>query len=156
MRCLTDAEVETWLKDHSIPQGLHHGSGQARFHIRFHPPVRDYRRLEAFTSAYCQSVIPEADTLSHITDWAHYTPGEMSIIDAIRFRHGERRSLIAAPGHLQSPGKPGTCLPLFALAACFEWSAYLYSTANFDSGGLPKEAPTPVAALLAHNELYDD
>ena len=34
--------------------------------------------------------------------------------------------------------------------------AYTFVPANFESGGLPQEAPTPVAALLAHTELYDD
>ena len=34
--------------------------------------------------------------------------------------------------------------------------AYTFVPANFESGGLPQEAPPPVAALLAHTELYDD
>ena len=34
--------------------------------------------------------------------------------------------------------------------------AYTFVPANFESGGLPQQAPAPVAALLAHNELYAD
>ena len=32
--------------------------------------------------------------------------------------------------------------------------AYTFVPANFESGGLPQQAPAPVAALLAHTELY--
>ncbi|NJR31298.1 hypothetical protein HC762_00695 [bacterium] len=34
--------------------------------------------------------------------------------------------------------------------------AYTFVPANFASGGSPKEAPPPVAELLAHAQLYVD
>ena len=34
--------------------------------------------------------------------------------------------------------------------------SYTFVPTNFLAGGLPNEAPPAVAALLTHNELYDD
>ena len=34
--------------------------------------------------------------------------------------------------------------------------SFTFVPANFNSGGLPQEAPVPDAALLAHDELYAD
>ncbi len=125
MQCVTEGEIEKWLLNRTIPSDPYHSDVSPEFYLQFYAPVR-HRQLDAFTRHFYDGIIPESDTLIHMTDWGLYQQSEMIAIVGIRSSRGEYRHLIEAPGHIIPSGSPELGISLFSLTASFAWSSYLY------------------------------
>ncbi len=129
MHCVTDIEVEEWLYEREIPKDPYHHDSSPELYMQFHAPA-NHRRLDAFTRHYYERIIPESDSLVHMTDWGHYQESEMIAVLGIRSTHGDNRMLIDAPGHTLTWGQREIGISLFSLTASFAWTSYLYSAQN--------------------------
>lgn len=129
MQCATESEIDNWLNERAIPKDPYYGEAAPEFYLQFHAPPK-YRWLDAFTRHYYERIIPESESLIHITDCALYQPSEMIAITGIRRSRGEDRLLIEVPGHSLILEEVELGISLFSLAASFAWSSYLYSPAN--------------------------
>ncbi len=125
MHCLLKSETFDWLLKKGVPEDPYHGDTSPRYYLQFHAPA-EYRRLDAFSRQYFCKIIPDAESLVHITDWVFYTESEMIAIDAIRKVHQETRRLIDAPGHCIAAEESELGISLFSLSASFAWKSYLY------------------------------
>ena len=126
MRCVTDNEITDWLRERSIPKDPHRGDMTQRYCLQFYAPST-YRQLDALARHFYERIIPDSDSLIHMTDWSLYQPSEMIAIAGVRFSHGEDRVLIDSPGHIITPSEKEIGICLFALSASFAWSSYIYS-----------------------------
>ena len=126
MKCVTDSEIDDWLRQQSIHTDPYHGDSSPAFYLQFHAPS-NHRRIDAFARHYYERIVPEADSLIHMTDWGLYQQSEMIAIVGIRSSRGEDRMLIDAPGHILPSGEKEIGISLFSLSASFAWSSYLYS-----------------------------
>ena len=129
MRCLTDNEVSDWLLAHSIPKDPYRGASTPANYVQFYAPST-HRHLDAFVRNYSLVIIPDSESMVHMTDWSLYQPSEMIAIMGIRSSCDENRWLIHAPGHLLAPEEAETGIALFSLSASFAWSSYLYCPKN--------------------------
>ncbi|MCW1916587.1 hypothetical protein OJ996_23570 [Luteolibacter sp. GHJ8] len=126
MKCLTDSEVSVWLQPRGIAEDPYARGVAPEHYLQFLVPLK-YSRIESFIGCYCRQLIPESELLIQVTDWAHYTPEQMLIVDGIRALHREQRCLIDAPGHWIAPDEMPVALALFTHCTAAAWSAYLYS-----------------------------
>jgi hypothetical protein len=125
MRCLTDKEVSEWLLEHSVPEDPYRGESSPAYYVQFYAPSA-HRHLDAFVRNYHSLIIPDSESMIHMTDWGLYQPSQMIAIMGIRSSSDENRRLIHAPGHLLAPEEAETGVALFSLSASFAWSSYLY------------------------------
>ena len=126
MHCVSGSQVSDWLSERSIPMDPYHGSVAPRYYLQFYAPAR-HAQLDALARHYYGRIIPNSDSLVHMTDWSAYQESEMIAMKGIRFERGEERPVIEAPGHILPPAENETGIALFGLSAAFGWSAYLYS-----------------------------
>lgn len=126
MQCITDKEVEEWLRARDLPKDTFFDGASARFHLRFYTPV-GHRRVDAFVRHYLEQVVPPSELLIHVTDWSLYEQSEMIAISGIRSNAGEIRGLVEAPGHVLNSAEKELCVAIFSLAVSFSWSSNLYS-----------------------------
>ena len=126
MKCITEGQIADWLHQRSIPKDPYHGDSSPAFYLQFYAPT-NHRRIDAFVRHYYDRIVPEADSLIHITDWGLYQQSEMIAIVGIRSSRGEDRILIDAPGHILPSGEKEIGISIFSLSASFAWSSYLYS-----------------------------
>jgi len=129
MQCVTDSEIDEWLLERYIPRDPYFSDSSPALYLQFYAP-KSYRQTDAFTRHYYERIVPESDSLVHMTDWALYEQSEMIAIVGIRASRGEDRMLIDAPGHIITPGQKEIGISLFSLATSFTWSSYLYSPQN--------------------------
>ncbi len=127
MQCLTNSEIDNWLRQGSIPKDPYNSELSPKHYLQFHAP-KDHRRIDAFLREYYKRIVPEADTLIDFTDWSLYQESEMIAISSIRARYGEERRLVDASGHALQSGQKELGISLFSLSMSFAWQAYLYST----------------------------
>lgn len=90
------------------------------------PPPQKASQLTSFNRALFAVFGEFPGALLVFTDWAHYRPDEMVLMDSLRRGNGERRPLIEAPGHLFEPTEQMEAIGFCHLALIFGWSAYLY------------------------------
>lgn len=126
MNCVTESEIDEWLRERSIPKDPYRGDSEPAFYLQFHAPAT-HRRMDALVRHYYDQMIPESESLVHMTDWGGYEQSEMVAIAGIRSSCGEGRMLIDAPGHILTSGEKDMGISLFSLSASFAWSSYLYS-----------------------------
>ncbi len=126
MKCVTDSEIDDWLRQRSIHKDPYHGESSPAFYLQFYAPT-NHRRVDAFTRHYYERIIPDSDSLIHMTDWGLYQQSEMIAIAGIRSSRQEDRMLIDAPGHILTSAQNEIGISLFSLSASFAWSSYLYS-----------------------------
>jgi hypothetical protein len=126
MKCVTDSEIDDWLRQRSIPKDPYHRDSSPAFYLQFYAP-KNHRRIDAFARHYYERIVPEADSLIHMTDWGLYQQSEMIAIVGIRSSRDEDRMLIDAPGHILPTGEKEIGISLFSLSVSFAWSSYLYS-----------------------------
>lgn len=128
MKCITEAEVKTWLGKRGIAHAPLFEKNASGRHLQFDSPS-PHLRIDAFIRHYLSNGIWNQPIMIHITDWPLYKPSEMLVIDAIRLHHRETRALIKAPGHLVLPKEKETAIALFSLTISYGWNSYLYSEA---------------------------
>ena len=124
MKALSALECTAWLAERHRPEAPYGTPGvvqSAQFTIR--PESR-------LASDLARVFSPFEVALLQVTDWSPDEPAEMAVVSAVRAAHGEHRLMIDAPGHLFSGEESDLLIGLFALAAAYHWSAYLY----FDHG----------------------
>ena len=126
MRCVTDSEIDEWLRKRSIPKDPYHSDSSPAFYLQFYAPT-NHRRIDAFARHYFERILPAADSLIHMTDWGLYEQSEMIAVLGVRSSRGEDRMLIDAPGHILPIGEKDIGISLFSLSASFEWSSYIYT-----------------------------
>jgi hypothetical protein len=95
------------------------------FCLQFEPPEKP-GHLTAFTRSLFDGFGEFPGALLVFTDWDHYRPDEMTLIQSLRRGCGERRWLIDAPGHLFEVTEQTDAVGYCYLAVMFGWSAYLY------------------------------
>ncbi|WP_018970408.1 hypothetical protein [Rubritalea marina] len=127
MRCVTESEITEWLRERSIPKDPYHGDAAPRHYLQFYAPST-YQQQDALARHYYERIIPDSDSLIHMTDWSLYQQSEMIAIAGIRSSRGEDRMLIDSPGHTLMPSEKEIGISLFALSASFAWSSYVYSS----------------------------
>ena len=132
MRCVTDSQIFDWLSERSISIDPYHGAVTPRYYLQFYAPAR-HSELDALARHYYGRIIPDLDSLVHLTDWSAYQESEMITMKGIRSGRGEERPIIEAPGHILPPGDSETGVALFGLSVAFGWSAYLYSSMDRSS-----------------------
>ncbi|MFT5467320.1 MAG: hypothetical protein ACI8UO_002424 [Verrucomicrobiales bacterium] len=125
MRCVTDIEVSEWLCERSVPEDPYRGDTTPDHYVQFYTPSA-HRRLDAFVRHYYERIIPDSETMVHMTDWGLYLPSEMIAIVGVRSSIDEKRRLIDAPGHWMTSAENETGISLLSLSASFAWSSYLY------------------------------
>ena len=126
MRCATDSEISDWLEERSLVKDPYRGGSSPDFYLQFYVPTK-HRCLDFFTRDYYLGIIPESESLIHMTDWPLYQPSEMMAVTGIRSSQGDDRLLINAPGHCLTPEEMEIGVALFSISASFEWNADLYS-----------------------------
>jgi hypothetical protein len=126
MKCYTVNEIIDWVGTRGVPYSPYGGKRTPNHYVQFVPP-QTHRKTEAFIRHYLWNGLSAKPILIHLTDWGLYEPSEMIVIEAIRGRYGETRSLVDAPGHAFPPEEKETAIALFSLSASYGWSAYLYS-----------------------------
>ena len=126
MRCLTALEQKEWLATNDQVESPYSKSAisKGKFYRQFCAPPR-LAQVEAFASHFLD-IWKSGEALLVVTDWPLYRPYEMKLIDLIRMAHGEKRSLIDAPGHLFSLNEKNDLISFFGLSVAYYWSAYLY------------------------------
>ena len=129
MKCITESQINEWLGQRSIHKDSYHGDASPSFYLQFYAPT-NHRRIVAFVRYYYDRIVPEVDSLIHLTDWGLYQQSEMIAIAGIRSSRGEDRLVIDAPGHIFSSAEKEIGISLFSLSASFDWSSYLYSPRN--------------------------
>lgn len=122
---MTDTEISNWLRERSIPEDPYHGVTAPSHYLQFYAPST-HRQLDAFVRHYYEHIIPDSESMVHMTDWGLYEPSEMIAIMGIRSSHEEKRFLIDAPGHCLIPAEREVGVSLYSLSASFAWSSYLY------------------------------
>lgn len=122
---MNEQQISQWLSERSVPEDPYRSGTSAQHYIQFHVPSR-HRRLEDFLRNYYERIIPDSDSLIHVTDWGLYQPSEMIAIAGIRSSMNEQRPLIEAPGHCLTPEESEMGVALFRLTTSFAWSSYLY------------------------------
>ena len=127
MKCITESQVDDWLQQRSIHKDPYHSDASPTFYLQFYAPS-NHRRIDAFVRYYHDRIVPEADSLIHMTDWVINEQSEMIAIVGIRSSHGEDRMLIDAPGHVLPSGEKEIGISLFGLSTLLGWSSYLYSS----------------------------
>lgn len=126
MNCITESQIEEWLEQRSIQKDPYHSDTSPAFYLQFYAPANQ-RRIDAFVRHYYERIVPEADSLIHMTDWGLYEQSEMIAIVGIRSSCGEDRILIDSPGHILSSAENEIGIALFGLSVSFSWNSYLYS-----------------------------
>jgi hypothetical protein len=132
MQMLTEAQCLAWLKEKRIPADPYSSShGPEAFgRVPFIEQARlPQHRTEVFLRLV-ENLSSCGSALLHVTDWALYTPDEMSVFDACRRAYGEMRRLIEAPGHLFQQAQFTLFAGMLALIKNYGWVAYAY----FDDG----------------------
>ncbi len=127
MKCITESQIDDWLQQRSIHKDPYHGDASPTFYLQFHAPS-NHRRIDAFVRHYHDRIVPEADSLIHMTDWVINHQSETIAIVGIRSNLGEDRMLIDAPGHILTSGEKEIGISLFSLSTSLGWSSYLYSS----------------------------
>jgi hypothetical protein len=130
MRCLTPAEVSSWLAAHELPADPYNQPDTSPTHYLQRAIPHDLPRVSDFTRSTLAEITGDGPVLILMTDWDHYQPEEMEAIATIRERHGETRWLIDAPGNLLEPGETETTTELFSLATFYQWTCYLHAPAT--------------------------
>lgn len=129
MQCVTDSEIDKWLRERSIPRDPYCGNFSPALYLQFHAPtIRSV--ADAFISHYYERIVRDSDSLVEMTDWGLYQPSEMVAVMGIRSSRDENRMLADAPGHLITSEQQEVGISLFSLSASFSWSSYLYSARN--------------------------
>jgi hypothetical protein len=126
MKCITESQIDDWLHQRSIRKDPYYGDASPAFYLQFYAPA-NHRRIDAFVRHYYDRIVPEVDSLIHMTDWELYHESEMIAIVGIRSSRGEDRMLIDVPGHILPSREKEIGVSLFSLSASFAWSSYLYS-----------------------------
>ena len=129
MKCITESQIDDWLQQRSIHKDPYHCDASPAFYLQFYAPT-NHRSVDAFVRHYYDLIVPEVDSLIHMTDWGLYQQSEMIAIVGIRSSRGEDRMLIDAPGHILPSGEKEIGVSLFSLSTSFAWSSYLYSPRN--------------------------
>ena len=129
MRCVVDNEITEWLGERSIPIDPYHRGSSHRHYLQFYSPS-DHPKTDAFVRHYYERIIPDSETLVHVTDWAQYQESEMIAVLGIRSSRSEASMLIDAPGHILPSSEKEIGIALFGLSTSFEWSSYLYSASS--------------------------
>lgn len=125
MKCLTDDEILTWLKNQSVT-GKPYGRADSPTHyVQFRCPA-SLVQISLFIRAAIDVISPADELLVHITDWAHYQPHELLAINSLRRSIGDGRELIDAPGVLVDRANLDFAVSIFGLAAAYRWDGYLY------------------------------
>lgn len=127
MRCLTPAEVSTWLNNRRIVEA------PAEDENDYARVPCGYNRCNTIEFVLCEcfaGILGEGPFLIHVFDAAHGSPRKMIMIDAFRAGYGESRSLGDAPGHEFHSGESDAAVSLFCLCAAYQWSCYLYSATD--------------------------
>lgn len=120
MQCFTPTECSEWLRQRDIAEAPR-GVPVWQFGL-----PKEAGRIIAFTRSLFLAFGDFPGGLLVFTDWALYRPDEMALIDSLRRRHGERRPLIEAPGHVFTPAEVSEATGQSYLPIIFAWSAYMY------------------------------
>ena len=128
MRCLSDIEVLSWLKEHSLSEPYKRNP-QHEYFLQFYTP-KSLKVLRSFVAAYWHLYLRERDVLVHMTDWSTYQESEMQSISKIRENLGETRWLIKSPGYHTTPDESNTAMQLFVLSVDYGWSSFLYPSSD--------------------------
>lgn len=129
MKCVSDREVSGWLLDHGLPEDPYRGEAAPDHYLQFSVP-KSFLALEAFVRQFYSRLIPEAESLIHLTDWGLYQESQMVAVAGIRAGAGEHRALRESPGHVLPSSSGEVGVALFSLATAFAWSSYLYCPSN--------------------------
>jgi hypothetical protein len=165
MKCLTENQIEEWLDQRTIQKDPYRGKASPAFYLQFYAPT-SHRRIDALVRHYYNRIVPEGDSLIHMTDWGHYEQSEMIAIQGIRSSRGEDRMLIDAPGHVLPSAQKEIGISLFSLSASFAWSSYFYSAQDhstlhnwegeiFDFWTDSKQAVSEMRLMLNHFDLAE-
>ncbi|RYD20630.1 MAG: hypothetical protein EOP88_14290 [Verrucomicrobiaceae bacterium] len=132
MRCLTPAEVSSWLATHELPADPYHPPGRApSCHLQRAIP-RESTLVGSFTRAALAEITGGQPVLVLMTKWPHDQPDQMQDIRTIRRSCGEVRPLIEAPGHLLDPTDGEMATELFSLATAHEWTCWVHTPGSGD------------------------
>lgn len=130
MRCLTPAEVSSWLATHELPADPYNQPDTASRHYHQCELLKEYPPIRFFIRGLLAEIGNAGPLLILPTDWSAYQPDEMIAIDAIRRLSGETRPLIEAPGHLLDPADTETAVALFSLFTTYQWTCWVHSPAD--------------------------
>jgi hypothetical protein len=125
MKCISDGEISGWLLKQELPEDPYRGEVVPDHYLQFSVP-KSFLALENFVRQFYNRIIPEAETLIHLTDWGLYQESQMVAMAGIRAGAGEYRALREAPGHVLPASSGEAGVALFSLATSFAWSCYLY------------------------------
>jgi hypothetical protein len=126
MRTLTNRACSEWLASHSIAEAPYERPHDPTpFCEQFELPDAP-QRISHVARCLVELSEPFGEALLHFTDWPLYEPDEMAVVTAMRAAYGEQRPLIESSGHLFVSSERDLLIGLFALAVCYQWTAYLY------------------------------
>jgi hypothetical protein len=126
VKTLTNDACSDWLASHDIAEAPY-GLERTSIPYREQFPLPDApQRISSIARCVVEVSEPFGEALLHFTDWPLYRPDEMALVTAIRAAYDEQRYLIKSPGHLFAPSERDLLIGLFALAVCYQWTAYVY------------------------------
>jgi hypothetical protein len=127
MHCLTDTECQEWLRQENIDavdaRGLPEVVGD--YEVFFEAP-KDARTQHTLAHEMIEWIGEIGTALLWLSDWPFAAPSENALVTALRCGHGERRSLIDAPGHLFRAEERNELVGWVFLMMGFGWDAYLF------------------------------
>lgn len=124
---MTKEEISQWIRKTGQIEDPYIGKNAPRFRLQFHAPEK-YGTIECFVRCFLSEAVAGGDILMVVVDSEPSEDSQRYIHEAMRFFHGEKRSVEVAPGYLVGVEETEKAIALFTLTSCFGWKSYLYGS----------------------------